>query len=514
MLDRLQAATAGLDASAEPDEVARRAANLALRLTRSSHAELDLGESKFSASGDSGRMLRQSTATSDLRAGEQVLGTLTVSRSAPYADSERSALAIFASQAATAIDSSRRLRSTERVERAHELAVQVLMAVSSHAAVSGQDLGDFYGRLARTVGELVGAGKVLFWRLRGAMLEPIPAGSYGIDGAFMSRLRPTPCVPGGAELAGKVVFDDLIFRANGADAPEFGYVLDTLGVTNAISVPWRAGDERLGLVAAYDSVRPGGFSREDTWVLQKAGLAAGLVTRLWHTQEDLRQSVDRLVKVDGARQILLKNMTSVVEKERKRFVSELHDDALQKLTAAELQLARLSPRTDADSEAMASIHRLLEQTESALRRLVFDVRPPSLEGPDGLAQSIRDRVAMLAASGIRSELNIDLPPEIHPDDRTMIFREVAEAIGNVERHSRASEIKISLAQLDGGVIGIVQDNGQGFDVAERSNLPGHLGLLALRERALMAGGRYKIESKPGEGTRIEFWIPLQREVKA
>ncbi len=219
VLDRLQAASASLDASAEPDEVARRAANLALRLTRSSHAELDLGESKFSASADAGRMLRQNTASADLRAGEQVLGTLTVSRSAPYADSERTALAIFASQAATAIDSSKRLRSTERVERAHELAVQVLMAVSSHA-VSGQDLGDFYGRLARTVGELVGASKVLFWRLGDdATLAPIPAGNYGVDRAFMSRLRPTRCVPGSTDLAGRVVYEDFIFRANGADAP-------------------------------------------------------------------------------------------------------------------------------------------------------------------------------------------------------------------------------------------------------------------------------------------------------
>ncbi len=291
-------------------------------------------------------------------------------------------------------------------------------------------------------------------------------------------------------------------------------MLDTLRVTNAISVPWRAGDERLGLVAAYDSVRPGGFSREDTWVLQKAGLAAGLVTRLWHTQADLRKSLDRLLKVDGARQILLKSMTTVVEKERKRFASDLHDDALQKLTAAELQLARLAPHSDTDSEVIAGVHRLLEETESALRRLVFEVRPPSLESPDGLAQSIRDRVAMLAASGIRGELDIDLPPDLHSDDRTMIFREVAEAIGNVERHSKASVVKVSLAQLDGGVVGVVQDDGQGFEVAERSNLPGHLGLLALRERALMAGGRYKIESKPGEGTRIEFWIPIQREVKA
>jgi len=514
ILDRLHAATSELDASAEPDEVARQAANLALRLTRSSHAELTLADGKFSATADAGRFLRQNTATSELRAGEQKLGTIEVTRSAAYTDREQLALAIFASQAATAIDSSRRLRSTERVERAHELAVQVLMAVSSHA-VTGQNLGDFYQRLARTVGELVGANKVLFWTLRDdSLLAPLPAASFGVDRAFLSRLEPTPCVPGGDDLAGKVVYEDLIFRANGADAPEFGYVLDALGVTNAISVPWRAGEERLGLVAAYDSVRADGFSREDTWVLQKAGLASGLVTRLWHTQEDLRKSLDRLVKVDGARQMLLKSMTTVVEKERKRFVGDLHDDALQKLTAAELLVARTAQKNDVDRETFETLGNLLEQTESALRRLVFEVRPPALEGPDGLAQSIRDRVNMLAASGVRHELEIDLPADINPDDRAIIFREVAEALGNAERHADASAVKVSLKQVDDGVLGLVEDDGKGFDVAERSNLPGHLGLLALRERALMAGGRYKIESKPGAGTRIEFWIPLHRDVMA
>ena len=514
VLDRLHSATSELDPHAEPDEVARRAANLALRLARASHAALTLADAKFSVTSDTGPLLRQHTAAVELRAGDQQLGTIEVSRAAAFTDGEQIALAIFASQAATAIESSMRLRSTERVERAHDQAVQVLMAVSSHA-VTGQNLGDFYQRLARTVGELVGASKVLFWTLRDdAQLAPLPAGSFGVDRAFLSRLRPTPCVPEGDDLAGKVVYGDLIFRANGADAPEFGYVLDKLGVTNAISVPWRAGEERLGLVAAYDSVRPGGFSREDTWVLQKAGLAAGLVTRLWHTQEDLRKSLDRLVKVDGARQMLLKSMTTVVEKERKRFVGDLHDDALQKLTAAELLVARTAQKGNVDSEALEALGGLLEQTESALRRLVFEVRPPALESPDGLAQTIRDRVDMLAVSGIRHELEIDLPAEIGSDDRTMIFREVAEALGNVERHAEASFVRVSVTQVDDGVLGVIQDDGKGFDVADRSNLPGHLGLLALRERALMAGGRYKIESKPGAGTRIEFWIPLQRDFMA
>jgi signal transduction histidine kinase len=218
--------------------------------------------------------------------------------------------------------------------------------------------------------------------------------------------------------------------------------------------------------------------------------------------------VAQLTKVDSARQMLLKNITTVVDKERKRFVSELHDDALQKLTAAELQVARLAPGGTIDPLSLDELKRLLEQTENALRRLVFEVRPPSLEGPDGLAQSIRDRVAMLAASGISNELELNLPDELSPDLTTMIFRQVAEAIGNVERHSKATLIKVSVRVADGGVLGVIQDNGQGFVVAERSNVPGHLGLLALRERALMAGGRYKIESEPGSGTRIEFWVPL------
>ena len=116
---------------------------------------------------------------------------------------------------------------------------------------------------------------------------------------------------------------------------------------------------------------------------------------------------------------------------------------------------------------------------------------------------------MLNAAGIQHELELDLPGTLTADDRAMIFREVAEAVGNVERHARATRVRVSLTTSDGGVLGVVKDNGLGFNVAERSNLPGHLGLLALRERALMAGGRYKIESKPGSGTRIEFWIPIQ-----
>jgi two-component system, NarL family, sensor histidine kinase UhpB len=243
-------------------------------------------------------------------------------------------------------------------------------------------------------------------------------------------------------------------------------------------------------------------------VLQKVGLAAGLVTQLWHTQEQLRKTLDRLTKVDGARQMLLKNMTRVAEKERKHLATELHDDALQKLTAAELQLARLTQEDNVDPASLEMLRGLLDETETSIRRLVFEVRPPALESPDGLAQSIRDRLSMLVGSGITPEVVLDFPEDVSLDLKTTIFRQVAEAVSNVERHSEATRVKVSVTVEDGGVLGVIEDNGRGFEVAERSNVPGHLGLLGLKERALMAGGRYRIESHSGSGTRVEFWIPL------
>src|SRR5438094_2519124 len=226
----------------------------------------------------------------ELQTAGAVFGALAVARPSDYSETDRQAFAIFASQAAHALDGAlmrqrdeesrsriaERLRSAERVERAHELAVEVLLAVSSHA-VAGQSLSDFYRRLAGTVAELVAAEKVLFWHVDDdRMLSP--AGGFGVDDAFLVRLAPIRCEPLGEDLASQVVYRDLIFRANSTEEfAEFEYVLRRLSVTSAISVPWRAGEKRLGLVAAYDSRQADGFSREDTWVLQKAGLAAGLV---------------------------------------------------------------------------------------------------------------------------------------------------------------------------------------------------------------------------------------------
>jgi signal transduction histidine kinase len=259
------------------------------------------------------------------------------------------------------------------------------------------------------------------------------------------------------------------------------------------------------LVAAYDSRNPEGFSREDTWVLHKAGLAAGLVWQLRQAEADLKKTVERLQKVDSARQLLLKNASTAADKIRRRFATELHDDALQKLTAAELHLQRLS--TDKPTpidDAMG----LLQQAEDALRKLLFEVRPPALELPGGFEETIRDRVLMLRSlTGIEADLELDLPDEVAYEIKSVVFRQVSEAITNVEKHAGATRVQVVVKSDGGGIAGLVADNGRGFVVEERDHLPGHLGLLSLTEGALLAGGWCKIASEPGNGTKVNFWIP-------
>ncbi len=402
-----------------------------------------------------------------------------------------------------------RAKSAERVERAHEAAVDALLAVSRHAR-TGHGLADFYRRLTRSIAELVAAEKVVFWKLdEGGMLQPI-AGAHGVDNEFMAGLRPAPCSPDSDDVASRVVFHDLMFRAARTDdSSDFHYVLDALGVRNAVAVPFRAGDQRLGLVAAYDSRRAEGFSREDTWVLQKAGLAAGLVWQLKYAERDLKRTAERLEKVDAARQMLLRNVSTAVDKARKRFAGDLHDDALQKLTAVELQLQRLREPNGDPAVLLGEAQSLLNETEEALRRLLFEVRPPALEVPGGFLQTIHERIRMLRSlTGAEVELQLDLPEDLSYEYRSMLFRQLTEAIANVEKHASATRVTIGLQLLDGGIRGVVEDNGRGFVMAERERLPGHLGLLALHERALLAGGWNKITTEPGLGTSVEFWLPL------
>ena len=400
-------------------------------------------------------------------------------------------------------------------EQSEQLAIDVLRVISTSLG-TGDSLDAFYRSMTASVAGLVGASRVLFWRLGSdRMLRAIP-GAYGIDDEFIERLYPARCDPDGTDLTSEVVYRDLIFRAalgNGNGSARDMRVLDRLQVSDAISAPWRAGDERLGVVAAYDSDRPEGFSTQDAWVLQITGLTAGLVWQLKQSDDQLSQTVERLQKVDAARVLLLRNLSTSVDRATKRFATQLHDDALQKLTAAEMRLAAMTASGTADDQtriALEEVNTLLMQVEEALRNLLHNVRPPSLETEGGLEKTIRERLGLMhTQTGVATESEIDLAVDPPHEIKAVLYRQVSEALTNVEKHAQATRVRVEMKSENGGVYAAITDNGKGFVVAERDRLPGHLGLLALNERPLLAGGWAKITSELGAGTIVEFWVPLQ-----
>ena len=475
-----------------------------------------------------------------LKAGGKVLGLVGVTSPIPLGAHQRQAFAVLAGQLATAVEigqlnerrqemvdtlinlradldrsekarlvSEERAQGAIRLERAHEMAVEALLAVSAEAR-TGHDLEQFYTRLTASVAEIVRARRVLFWQLNPERTLTAIPGAHGVDAEFMARLFPAPAEPYGDDVTSRVVYEGHIFRAARSDASsDDSPMLDLLGVDSAISVPWRAGKQRLGIVAAYDSHRPAGFSEDDARVLQMIGLASGLVWQLKQAEVDLSATIDRLQKVDTARQLLLKNLATAVDSTRKHFAGELHDDALQKLTAAELHLRRVEGPSAKRKASVDRAQALLQQAEDSVRKLLFEVQPPSLDAPGGFEDTIRERaMIMRSLTGVEAEVEVAIDDDLPYEIKSMIFRQVSEALSNVEKHASATRVQVTIRPRDGGLHGEIVDDGAGFVLAEREHLPGHLGLMGLKERALLAGGWCEILSEPGAGTRVEFWVPV------
>jgi two-component system sensor histidine kinase UhpB len=213
-------------------------------------------------------------------------------------------------------------------------------------------------------------------------------------------------------------------------------------------------------------------------------------------------------------QTLSLQVISAQEDERKRIASELHDETLQSLASLLISLERIDAVIPEDlphlKERLRAARALTSRTIDDLRSLVADLRPLVLDDL-GLAPAIRwyasDR---LEPEGIdvTVEAEADLP-RLPAHIETAVFRIAQEAISNVLNHADAGQVRVRLSRGLGLELEI-EDDGVGFD----STLPvapygrQHMGLFGIRERAAALGGEARVESIPGEGTRVSVTIPL------
>src|SRR5207302_7057752 len=210
------------------------------------------------------------------------------------------------------------------------------------------------------------------------------------------------------------------------------------GMKNSIAAAWRAGDRRIGAVVVYDSRR--GFTPNDLWFLRLAGMATGLVWQYKEAEDELGQTAVRLEEAMAARRHLLNNIAAGGDEARRRFASALHDDSLQLLTGAELQLERI--RTEAHTSHLVQLDQLrntLRKVEDSLRRLLTNVSPEPLQLPSDMREAISERLeSMRVRAGIEPHIDIRLSEEVPQAIQAIALKNISEALNNVEKHARAT----------------------------------------------------------------------------
>jgi signal transduction histidine kinase len=233
------------------------------------------------------------------------------------------------------------------------------------------------------------------------------------------------------------------------------------------------------------------------------------VTERVRAEETLRESFRALSRANDERKHLLARLVTAQEEERQRVANDIHDDSIQIMTAVGLRLAVLRGQLEdpAAERTLTSAEETVALAIQRLRRLLFELHPMSLDN-SGLAAAIGDHDRLMDEDGPQLVLDDRLGAEPPAESRTILYRIAQEALANVRKHARAAHVWVSLWPEGGGVRVRIRDDGIGFDQLARPNGgPGHVGLPSMRERASVAGGWLRIDSAPGAGATVEYWIP-------
>lgn len=233
----------------------------------------------------------------------------------------------------------------------------------------------------------------------------------------------------------------------------------------------------------------------------------------------IRQSRERqkmIVELETARSELAKaeRQAGILE-ERQRLAGDIHDTLAQGFTSVVMHLEAADQALDNDPQAARSY--ILQAREAArqglseARSVLWALRPDVVEH-EPLAQALR-RVAGRWSDEAQVPAHLEVTGSARPlpaPFEATFLRAAQEALANVRKHARASQVNLTLSHMEDEVSLDIQDNGSGFDPAglpQEAGLERGYGLIALQERVAQLGGRLVVESAPGEGTTVALSLP-------
>jgi signal transduction histidine kinase len=268
-----------------------------------------------------------------------------------------------------------------------------------------------------------------------------------------------------------------------------------IGARSGLWVPLLARGRAIGVLAAHDKLgQDVRFTDTDLRLAETFATRGSLAVDL--SERIARDSLRRVVEAQ--------------ELERRRLARELHDETGQALTSILLGLKALEEKLpDTGSRAAAAeLRELVVATLQDVRRLAVELRPSALDD-FGLVAALE---RLTTSIGEQTGIKIDFQPAITTDRlpaevETALYRIVQESLTNVVKHAKARNVSILLNRKDGAVKAVIEDDGGGFDPAERTGEG--FGLIGMSERLALLGGRLEIESSEGAGTTIAAEVPVR-----
>ena len=248
--------------------------------------------------------------------------------------------------------------------------------------------------------------------------------------------------------------------------------------------------------------------------------STGLEGRVAERTKELNRSREKLA-------ILLREIITAEEDERKRIARELHDDTSQSVNAILISLDSVLMRFPPDDPRRKHLQQIREQSMSMLKglhRMIKDLRPPILDDL-GLESAIKWVLEKhIGERGIHFELNAtgssdEMKARVqgildYSKIELVLFRVAQEAIINISKHADAQNVFVNVTFGESGIGMEIEDDGKGFDAQEvlepvRKEDKSGFGLLGMEERISLLDGRLTIRSEAGKGTKIEVFVPIQ-----
>jgi PAS domain S-box-containing protein len=206
------------------------------------------------------------------------------------------------------------------------------------------------------------------------------------------------------------------------------------------------------------------------------------------------------------------------EEERKRISRELHDTVLQTLVGISVHLTSLTPKPADNSTSLrrkiAQTQLLVKKSLAMVHRFAVELRPTVLDDL-GLIPALHTFMKdFMKRTGVRARLTAYAAAnQLPPEQSAVLYRVALEALNNVAIHAQASAVQVEIKKLPDWICLTITDDGKSFDVKRvlRTKGNGRLGLVGMRERLAMVGGKFSVKSTPGHGTTVTARTPAATE---